>query len=64
MDVSAYVNTITISNVKDGDVVRCRANSSIGYDEKFTTIMIPDDYSKIIFAVYKATINITVVSHL
>ena len=58
------VNTITISNAKDGDVVTCRANNNIGFDEENTTIIIPKgNYSKTIFAMYKATINTTVVSH-
>ena len=63
MDEYDNVNTITIPNVKDEDVVTCRANS-IEFDEVFSTIIIPKgNYSKTIFAVYKATINIILVSH-
>ena len=33
-------NTITITDAKDGDVVTCRADNHIGFDEEFTTISV------------------------
>ena len=58
------VTTITIPNAKHGDFVRCTANNNIGCDKETTIITIPrGNYRKTIFAVYKATINIILVSH-
>ena len=65
MPINQYdnVNTITISNAKDGDVVTCIASSSIGFDNETTIINVKGNCGKTKFAVYKVTISIIPVSH-
>ena len=36
--IAGDVNTITITDAKDGDVITCRADNNIGFDEERTTI--------------------------
>ena len=39
-EVYTYSSNITITGAKDGDVIKCRANNSIGFDEANTTIQV------------------------
>ena len=38
MFIAENVNTITITDAEDGDVITCRAENDIGFDESHTTI--------------------------
>ena len=38
--IAGDVNTITITDAEDGDVVTCRADNNIGFDEERTTISV------------------------
>ena len=39
MLIDTDVNTITITDAKDGDTIVCRADNNIGFDEEDTTIV-------------------------
>ena len=39
MLIDKDVNTITINDAKDGDIIVCRADNNIGFDEEDTTIV-------------------------
>ena len=45
MLIAEDVNTITITDAKDGDVITCRANNNIGFDEEHTTIHVKGYFS-------------------
>ena len=38
--IAEDVNTLTITNVKDGDVFTCRADDNVGLDKECTTVSV------------------------
>ena len=51
MLIAEDVNTITITDAEDGDIIICRADNNVGFDEEYTTIHVKGYFSTIHFII-------------